>query len=114
MLAKIPDADLQVYAVWIPMLMFDAKAAVPQATKRLPDIRVHHYWDGQSSLVSEYARALGTNEKPWDVYFLYGRDAEWKDGPPKPTYWMDQIGLENSIPFDTTKLAAQARELLKH
>jgi hypothetical protein len=111
-LARIPQADLQVYAVWIPVLMLDVKTAVPQATKWVPDVRVHHYWDGQSSLVAEYARTLGTNERPWDVFFLYGRDAEWKDGPPKPAYWMDQIGMENGTPFDASKLAEQTRELL--
>jgi len=94
------------------MLMFDAKPAVPQATKRLSDVRVHHYWDGERKLVADYARTLGTNEQPWDVYFLYDRDAEWKDGPPKPAYWMDQIGMENGTRFDAVKLAEQTQQLL--
>jgi hypothetical protein len=94
------------------MLWFDAKAAVPQATKRLPDVRVRHYWDSDRKLVAEYARTLRTNEQPWDVYFLYGRDAEWTNGPPPPAYWMDQIGLENGTPLNAAKLAERAQELL--
>lgn len=112
MLAKVPNSDLQVYAVWLPVLVTDGKLAVPQATKRFPDPRVRHYWDGESKLRAEYSRTLETNEQPWDVFFLYGRDAEWKELPPKPVFWMDQIGMEKGTPFDAVKLAEQLRELL--
>ena len=94
------------------MLWSDSRVAVPQATKWLPDSRVDHYWDAQRQTVGEYARVLEVREQPWDVYFLYDRDAEWKEHVPKPVYWMDQIGLENSTPFDAVKLRAQVQQLL--
>lgn len=27
----------------------------------------------------------------WDVYFVYGRDAEWAKDPLAPDYWMHQL-----------------------
>ena len=96
------------------MLWTDGKAVVPQATKRFADPRVRHYWDGERKLVAEYARVLEIDESPWDVYLLFDRNAEWKDQPPKPIYWMDRLGMEKGTPFDGVKLGQRVRELLDH
>ncbi len=87
--------------------------SIPQATKRLTDGRVRHYWDREGSLVREYARVLQIDGPAWDVYLLFDRDAEWKDHAPAPIYWMDQLGLENGTQFDGPKLAQKVRELIE-
>ena len=111
-LAKIPQSDLQVYSVWVPMLWTDGKGVLPQATKRFADPRVRHYSDGERKLVAEYSRVLEIDESPWDVYLLFDRNAEWKDRAPKPVFWMDRLGLEKGTPCDGMKLGQKVRELL--
>ena len=100
---------MRVYAVWVPILMPDSYYTVPRATSRLPDTRVSHYWDGDGTLVRDYARVLNLEEgqPAWDVYFVFDREAEWRDGVPTPDYWMDQIGLSPDRAFDGRKLAAE-------
>ena len=44
---QVKDDKLRAYSVWVPILMSDAEQAVPNATKRLPDSGVVHFWDGQ-------------------------------------------------------------------
>ena len=51
----------------------------------------------------------------WDVYYLYGRRAEWKEGlPPVADYYPHQL---RSLPPDRmpdgTKLAEDLQELLQ-
>ena len=111
-LEKIPHSDVRVYAVWVPILRTDVKLSVPQATKRFTDARVSHYWDGEGNLVKGYARTLEIDGPAWDIYLLYGRDAEWKQEAPAPTFWMDQLGLEKGTPFDGGKLAESVKQLL--
>lgn len=115
MLGQINDPDVRVYAVWASILKSDFEMAVGRATKRLPDERVSHYWDGRGELVKAYSRVLGlgADETAWDVYFLYGRGEEWKADPPAPGYFMDQVGLPGGQPLDGGKLAAEMRRLLE-
>ena len=115
MLGQVKDPDVRVYAVWSSILMSDFRIAVGRATKRLPDERVSHYWDGRGELVKTYGRVLklGDDDTAWDVYYVYGRDAEWKDEPPPPGFFMDQVGLPGGQPLDGDKLAAEIRRLLQ-
>lgn len=115
MLDQIKDPDVRVYAVWASILKSDFELAVGRATKRLPDERVRHYWDGGGELVKAYSPVLrlGADETAWDVYYVYGRDDEWKDRPPAPGFFMDQVGLTVGQPLDGDKLAAEMRRLLQ-
>ena len=97
----------------MPILWSDGKASIPRATKRFTDGRVSHYWDRDGQLVREYARVLQIDGPAWDIYLLYDRDAEWKEQPPTPRFWMDQIGAEKGTAFEGDKLAQQVRALLE-
>ncbi len=73
----------------MPILLTDAERAVPNATKRLPDNRVMHFWDAKGELVEAYKTILPTKNaetgeyvKAWDVYLIFAPDVEWKDQPP--------------------------------
>ena len=106
------DQNVRVYTVWVPMLWIDSKASVPQATRRFDDSRVSQYWDQKADLTRAYSSILKIDVPAWDVYLLFGRDAEWKEQPPAPAFWMDQLGLENGRQFDADGLAAQIRASL--
>jgi len=112
-LAKVNDPNLRVYVVWTPMLAPDFEFTVKRATTRVPDARATHYWDRNGQLSKDYAGVmqLSSGMKAWDVYLVYGRDAEWKDAPPSPLYFMDKIGLGHDL--DGDKLAVEVKKLLE-
>ncbi len=95
------------------MLMTDLERTVPDATKLLPDKRVIHYWDGEKKLGEAYKSVLGIDQTAWDVYLLYPPDAEWKEQPPKPSFWMHQLGVEEGQKLDGEILASEVKKLLE-
>ena len=110
---KVTDPNLRVYVVWTPMLAPDFEFTVKRATTWVPDARASHYWDRDSQLSRDYARVLqlGPGMKAWDVYLVYGRDAEWKEAAPAPYYFMDKIGLGHDL--DGGTLALELKKLLE-
>ncbi len=89
---KLDDPSLKTYVVWVPMSR-GMERDVPNATVEVPDARATHYWDGDGQLMKGYREVLGMNEPAWDIYLLYGPEARWDgDRPPRPSYWMHQLG----------------------
>jgi len=111
-LAKLNASNLKVYVVWTPILAPDYEFTVKRATTWVPDARASHYWDRSGQLSADYSRLLRlpAGRKAWDIYFVYGSDAEWKDGPPAPYFSMDQIGLGREL--DAEALAVELNTLL--
>jgi hypothetical protein len=93
-LEQIKDPNIRVYAVYLPMLRGDAADTVPAAMDELPDERVSFFWDANGKQAQTYAPVLQLpkGQVAWDVYLLFNKDAEWKDQPPGPDYWMHQLG----------------------
>jgi hypothetical protein len=112
-LVRVTDPTLRVYVVWTPMLTPDFEFTVKRATTWVADARASHYWDRDSQLSRDYGRVLqlGPGMKAWDVYLVYAREAEWKDAPPAPYYFMDKIGLGHDL--DGDKLAVELKTLLE-
>lgn len=80
-LDKTPTDDLQVYAIWVPFLGGNEHAA-DLSQRALPDPRVVQYWDGAAATSDWFAKNVQQSPAPaWDVYFLYGPDAEWTSVP---------------------------------
>jgi hypothetical protein len=73
----MPDLDLRVYAVWLPMLATDARGEWSYDT--LPDDRVRHFWDGDRTaalwFADEDVGGYGYQGVAWDVFFLYRPEA---------------------------------------
>lgn len=113
MLDQIKDKDVSVYAVWVPILPFDGESSVPTALKRMPDERVKHYWDGKGVLPETFKGVLQIDQTAWDVYLIYPRDAEWRDRPPAPAYWMHQLDLDPERRLNGDTLAAETRKQLE-
>ena len=94
LLAKHPDADLRVYAIWFSMMPSDSRAAWP--ADLLTDPRVVHRWDEPKAAglwFAHHASSLQPHLTPdskwdsdsealWDSYLLYGPDARWEDEVP--------------------------------
>lgn len=90
--AATTDADLTGYVVWVPMLGGKAEH-VPAATRLVPDNRAAHYWDESGVLMRLYDQTLGLGQSAWDIYMVYAPGVRWNESaPPKPSYWMHQLG----------------------
>lgn len=114
MLNQIKDDDLRVYAVWVPCLPSDNESRVSNATTKLADERVTHYWDAEGKTKKLYQDLMKWDQLAWDVYYVYDRKVEWKDeAPPLPDYWMHQLhGLPVERLLKGDKLAEDIRQRL--
>ncbi len=76
----------------------DARSRWPSAL--LTDPRVEHFWDEGRSVgrlyLSNLTTLLGrtapgtltpTEDALWDAFFVYEREAQWKDPVPLPVMW---------------------------
>jgi hypothetical protein len=82
-LERYPDADLRVYAVWLPVLATDERFEVAEV---MVDSRVSHYWDAEQR-VSDALREVAQVPEGvllWDAFLLFGPDASWTGRPPEP------------------------------
>lgn len=140
-LKKIHEADVRVYAVWLPILKTDSAERVALARGRLTDSRVRHFWDTRAELAGEYSHVLGLEvdhqgwsigsifswlvaayncslhyrgpSPAWDVYMLFGQTAQWKGEPPAPDFWMHQLKLLKPNRLNGPKFASEVRRLLR-
>jgi len=77
------------------------KKHVPDATRIIPDPRAIHYWDEPGATIRGYTKTLNLPEPAWDIYMIYGPEAKWEgDVPPKPAYWMHQLGSKGKERVD--------------
>lgn len=80
-LEKNPQADLAVYAVWLPFLGGSEEAI---NTSVLADPRVVQYWDGDRFTSTWFGDSVFDGFLAWDVYLLYGPEATWGETPGEP------------------------------
>lgn len=73
---------------------------MPDATSVVQDPRARHFWDARELLGKFYERALPTPGTPsWDVYLLFPPGVRWTGStPPKPSFWMHQLGGITTAP----------------
>jgi hypothetical protein len=79
-LEKHPESDVKVYAIWLSVLGGDNGSTWPDGA--LLDDRVTKFWDVDklaSKFFAKHEDFLGN--VAWDIYYLYGADATWDDGP---------------------------------
>lgn len=115
----MPEAELRVYVVWLPVLSRMSPEALAggarSGAKRLPDARVRHYLDAEARLGEHYTRSLELpmDDPAWDVYLVFGPAARWEKAPPSPAAWMHQLGAgPRAQHLDAKKLAETLRGLL--
>jgi len=82
-LEQYPNADVKVYAVWFNMLFTDNRNR--WSSESLSDSRVKHLWDQQKLTGTLYAQNTDyPGTVAWDIFYLYGPEAEWNDVLPSP------------------------------
>ncbi len=74
-----PEAEIDIYVVWEPTLGARRNHA-DDATELISDPRVRHYWNADF-IVGEFFKDHDFGRTAWDIYFLYGPDAEWGEEP---------------------------------
>lgn len=90
------EAPIEVLVVWIPAINGDDYAAANRSLNKIVDDRARHYWDGGQELGDAFSPILGIRSRmAWDVYLLYGPEADWKDAPPVPAEWLHQLAGED-------------------
>ncbi len=106
-LEEVSDPRLRVYVVWEPMLSGDSRALAEKMSQKTEDARVvHQSWDGAQLSGKAWQELMGLGGVAWDVYFLYGPEAEWgENGPATPDYWQHQGAgtRENWLNYETLK-----------
>ena len=95
------------YLIWQPVLRSDDRASAVKRSEEFTNDRIHHYWDRERFTAKLWEPILGTSDLPWDVYFLYGTDAQWEGAPTLPDYWMRRM-TEGKVP----RFLAKVREIL--
>jgi hypothetical protein len=107
-LERYPSAELQVYAIWLPMLPTDARSEWHEGL--LSDPRVRHFWDEERVAGRWFAEAntgdIGYAGIVWDAYLLFGPDAAW-EREPRPL-----VGAGTPVTGKSVQLEDQARSLL--
>jgi hypothetical protein len=112
-LSRIASKKLAAFVVWVPQLA-GTRAFATQASRLIDDPRTHHYWDQADVTGLEFARVLQTPGPVWDVYLAYAPGIRWTAQlPPHPTFWMQQLGIPNVPPLNTSILANRVRALLQ-
>jgi hypothetical protein len=82
-LEEHPDSNLRVYVVWFSMLEGDNRFGWDECV--ISDTRATHLWDEKRLASRAFAGEVeGAAAPVWDAYLLYGREATWDDGPPRP------------------------------
>ncbi|MEX2263764.1 MAG: hypothetical protein WD696_17550 [Bryobacteraceae bacterium] len=92
-LAKVPNAALRVYAVWLPILDEDTEDAANRMLARLRDSRFQGFWDSRMTASRTFGKVLQFPEKTtaWDMYLAYPPGVEWNAAAPTPRFWMHQL-----------------------
>ena len=113
-LKRVTDNRVRAYIVWLPVFGGDFKGEARRLSNSFRDKRVTYFLDPDSSTGKQWERVLQTQRLiAWDVYLLYGADAQWEDEPPQPAYWMHQLGGVTKAPrLDEATFTAKLKSML--
>ncbi len=112
-LKNVPDDRVRAYIVWLPMFPGDSRGWAQTRSNEFSDPRLSYYWDGGKLTGEDWGKALGIDRTAWDVYFLYGSNAEWNKATPVPAFWMHQLGGVTKAPIlNKSDFEAKLKDLL--
>jgi hypothetical protein len=89
-LGTIKDDKVAVYTVWGPMYEADREEHAREATVRMPDPRVTHFWTAGQTVAEKFAQAIKAPDgvTGWDTFQLFPPGATWGDSVPAPARYM--------------------------
>ncbi len=113
-LKSVTDDRVKAYIVWLPIFGGDFKGEARKLSNSFRDKRVSYYLDPESKTGKDWERVLKTERFiAWDVYLLYGDDADWQDDPPPPAFWMHQLGgVTKALALNEPAFTAKLKEML--
>jgi len=113
-LEKYPSLPIQVYSIWFSMLPWDSPLAFPSAQKTMSDPRVTHFWDKEKIAGRWFKQNVTPDYQGkviWDVYYLYGPEAEWGSTPQPLLIWGRTImGKSQELSQEISRLAGEKIE----
>jgi hypothetical protein len=103
-----------VYVIWDPIFGGNFEGAAKELSNSFPDKRISYFKDPDSLAGRVWKQVLKLgNDIAWDVYFLYGADAQWDNEPPQPDFWMHQLfGVTKAPMFNEPKFEDKLKEML--
>lgn len=105
-LQKLPEIDIHVYTVWLPVLPDDERGKI--RTSLLSDERVSHFWDPEAVTGTWFAERRGEELVfAWDLFLLYDGNAEWHQDR------SGAVSIGNPVIKTREKLSAALDELLR-
>jgi hypothetical protein len=113
LLKEVPDRNLQVFVFWAPIHRGDYRSVAEERASESYDPRMAQIWDVNGLTAYLWESVLGVNTLVWDVYMLYGKDAQWTGEPTPPVFWMHQREDMPGNFFNQAQFEAKVRELLK-
>jgi hypothetical protein len=113
-LKRVSDDQVRVYVIWDPIFGGNFEGAAKELSYRFPDKRISYFKDPDSLAGKQWKQVLKLdNEIAWDVYFLYGADAQWGNEPPQPDFWMHQLfGVTKAPGFNEPVFEEKLKEML--
>jgi hypothetical protein len=115
-LDTVDDDRFAVYAVWGQMFELDRLDHAEEATVRLPDPRVTHFWAPGQVIAEKFAKAakLPPNVQSWDTFQVFAPGVTWEGSLPAPArYMFIKKPLPDELQLNGEKLADWIREYLK-
>ncbi|HKA19289.1 MAG TPA: hypothetical protein VKN18_13450 [Blastocatellia bacterium] len=110
----VTDDRVRVYVIWDPIYGGNFDDEARKLSRGFRDKRVRYFKDPDSLAGKQWEQVLNTQrEIAWDVYLLYGADAQWNQELPKPDYWMHQLFGVTTAPFmNTQKLTEELKGMM--
>ena len=105
---RLSDDRLVAEIVWMPILRSDNRTSAERRVRNLVDPRVSHFWDSGKLTGDAWRHVIGRQDTAWDVYFLYGADAQWDTQPPRSDLWLPELHGATSA-----RLELKVRQLLE-
>jgi hypothetical protein len=108
------DNRLSTFAVHVPTLGAEEKHVAP-TIQLLDGPRIKHYWDSAGHIGIELQATLDIPYYAWDVWLIYGPDAQWEPGhrPPKPEFWQHQLrGMKVGELLDAEEFAMETLRIV--
>lgn len=113
-LNDVSDERLRAYIIFLPILQTDDRGSAKKRASEFADKRLAYFWDGDRSTGKLWQRVLDLEGIAWDVYFLYGPEAQWDREPTAPDFWMHQLGhARGKAPLlNKSKFESKVKDLL--
>lgn len=113
-LTKHSDAKLKPLVVWTLIRRADSKRAAENASGYLPDPRAQHFWDLWKYSGKVYTKQLEFPKKTqaWDIFVIYKPAVLWKETPPKPASWMQNLHIEHGPKYTPEFLEEEIMRLI--